>query len=100
MNTIKSYYYYNDNIKLKFNLELNVDFYARIFKEENDLYIESIDEYFNINSENCINCFGCVYCYDCENCKECSNCENCKDCRNCRSCKNLKNSSDCLLCFN
>ena len=80
---LKSFEFYYDSIKQKFNSELDIETFngithiIRCLKKEKNLI--SIDDYLNVNCKNCKNCWCCVKCY---RCKDCENCWYCEDCEN------------------
>ena len=101
MSELKPFEFYYNNIKQKFNYEINIDDYNNSTKFISD-YIRKhktneikIDDFLNIQ---CYNCYDCFLCYYCEKCKECKFCENCKNCEKCDFCKNCINCDDCINC--
>lgn len=96
----QEYEYYYENIFNTFNYKLTkLEFNTFV----NSLKIvKNVDEYLNVNCENCKNSFMCVNCINCEECKKCVDCEesyNLFKCKHCKKCENCYESSKCNDCY-
>ena len=78
---LKSFEYYYNLIKEKFNYELtifNFEYHIGQINEQNE-----IDDYLNVDCKNCTNCIMCIDCINCENCIDCKQCIKSKNCEGC-----------------
>lgn len=81
---LKSFEFYYNNIKTKFNYKLTIEEYEKMNKIK---VIYHVDDYLNVNCSP--HCYYCFLCYDCFLCYECYKCEKCEKCINCNSKQNL-----------
>ena len=100
--SLKSFEYYYENIKSIscFN-KFNKYDYIKILNyiKDNNISINNVDEYLNINCQDCENCYCCINCYECGMCCNCKNCYKCNWCKKCINCYSSNGSKNCNWCI-
>jgi hypothetical protein len=95
---MKPFSYYYSNVEKHMSYKAAYHIYEKYYPRNQYILPNKIDDYLNVDCENCVNCYGCIRCVDCVDCVDCEELIRCKNCITSNECVDCENCVDCEKC--